>query len=93
MGNIDEQLKVIIERLDSTDCNVSEIKEKVEELVDNLDSIKYKEKVEAFLEDYPNRWCFRIVRPSNHYFTSTAWIPCITYLDDIHHLNHATSVV
>lgn len=88
MANIDEQLKAIIERLDSTDCSVSEIKEKVEELVDNLDSIKYKEKVEAFLKDYPNRWCFRVVRPSNNYFINTAWIPCITYLDDNDKFQH-----
>lgn len=88
MDNIDEQLKAIIERLDNTDYNVSEIKEKVEELIENIDSDKYKEKVESFLKDYPNRWCFRIVRPSNHYFTNTAWIPCITYVDDNYKFQH-----
>lgn len=88
MDNIDEQLKTIIKRLDNTDYNVSEIKEKVEELIENIDSDKYKEKVESFLKDYPNRWCFRIVRPSNHYYTNTAWIPCITYVDDNDKFQH-----
>lgn len=88
MDNIDEQLKAIIKRLDNTDYNVSEIKEKVEELIENIDSDRYEEKVESFLKDYPNRWCFRIVRPSEFYYKNTAWIPCITYVDDNDKFQH-----
>lgn len=75
-----EQLNSIKEELKNTNINVSDIKEKVEEIDKGIKLEKYKTQVNKFLKEHPEGWQLRIIRENS--IKSTGYYPCITYIRD-----------
>lgn len=81
-----EQLNNIKEQLKNTNINVSDVKEKIEEIDKNIKLEKYRTQVKNFLKKYPKGWQLRIIKENS--IKSTEYYPCITYIRDgnFHHI-------
>lgn len=87
VGNIyQEQIDSIKEELKNTNVNVSDIKEKIEEIDKCIKLEKYKTQVNNFLKEHPEGWRLRIIKAND--VKSMSYYPCITYIKDgsFHHI-------
>lgn len=83
---IQEQLVDVKEQLKNTNADVSDIKQRVEEIDRNIKLEKYQEKVNTFLLNNYRDWQLRIIKAD--LVRSMAYYPCITYIKDgeFHHI-------
>lgn len=83
IDNLTDELENIKSELNKTNCNVEEIKNKVDDLIAENKRAKQLELVEKFRKQPNNTlnkdWMFRII---NDPIINTSYYPCITYIDN-----------
>lgn len=75
---VQKQLSEVREQLNNANTDISDIKQRVEEIDRNIKLERYQEKVNAFLLNNDRDWQLRIVKAN--LIISTAYYPCITYI-------------
>lgn len=77
-----DELKNIKSELNKTNCNVEEIKDKVDDLIAENKRVKQLEQIENFRKQPNNTsqkdWMFRIIKRDIR--SNTSYYPCITYI-------------
>ena len=83
IDNLTDELENIKSELNKTNCNVEEIRNKVDDLIAENKRAKQLELVEKFRKQPNNTlnkdWMFRII---NDPIINTSYYPCITYIDN-----------